>query len=52
MIHNKNYQICETYPEVFILPKDFTDEDLSESKNFRTKNRIPGMIMLNQFSVG
>ena len=33
--------MCETYPEFFIIPKHFTEEDLFESRNFRTKNRIP-----------
>ena len=42
LIHNKNYSICETYPEYFLLPRDFSDEQLGESRNFRTKNRIPG----------
>ena len=38
---NKNFNICPTYPEFFIEPKDITDEELRQSSTYRTKGRIP-----------
>jgi len=38
---NKNFQICSTYPEFLIEPKDISDEELKQSSSYRTKGRIP-----------
>ena len=38
---NKNFQICPTYPEFLIEPKDITDDELRQSSTYRTKGRIP-----------
>jgi hypothetical protein len=38
---NKNFELCQTYPEIFLVPKKISDDDLREASNFRTKGRIP-----------
>jgi len=38
---NKNFQICPTYPEFLIEPKDISDEELKQISTYRSKGRIP-----------
>ena len=38
---NKNFQMCTTYPEFLVEPKDITDEELKQTSSYRTKGRIP-----------
>ena len=38
---NKNFQICSTYPEFLIEPKDISDEELKQISTYRSKGRIP-----------
>ena len=45
---NNKYGICETYPEQFVMPRFFSDEEINESRCFRTKNRLPGTLSINQ----
>jgi myotubularin-related protein 1/2 len=40
---NKNFKLCETYPEFLIEPAQMTDEDLKQASQYRTKNRLPIM---------
>lgn len=41
ILDNSNYKFCETYPKKLIVPYDMDDNDLKNSAEFRTKNRIP-----------
>lgn len=52
LVYNKSYYICDTYPEIFIIPKAFGEEELLESRNFRTKNRVPVLTWFNRNSEG
>lgn len=38
---NENYELCDTYPAVFAVPKTASDEDLRHVAAFRTRNRLP-----------
>ena len=38
---NKNFEICETYPEFLIEPKEISDEDIKQIARYRSKGRIP-----------
>lgn len=38
---NKDFALCETYPPFLIVPKNFTDENLSKCASFRSLNRFP-----------
>ena len=38
---NKNFQICPTYPEFLVEPKDISDEELKQISAYRSKGRIP-----------
>ena len=38
---NDQYQICETYPRVFGVPKATSDEELAEVAKFRSRGRLP-----------
>ena len=40
---NKDFKLCETYPEFLIEPKKISDEDLKTASQYRTKNRLPIM---------
>ena len=41
ILNNSDFKFCETYPKKLIVPYDMSDEDLVQSAQFRTKNRIP-----------
>ena len=40
---NKDFKLCETYPEFLIEPKKISDEELKTASQYRTKNRLPIM---------
>ena len=40
---NKNFKLCETYPEFLIEPAKMSDEELKQASQYRTKNRLPIM---------
>jgi len=41
LLDNSDFKFCETYPRKLVVPNDMSDEELKESANFRTKNRVP-----------
>ena len=45
---NKNFELCQTYPELFLVPKKISDDDLREASTFRTKARIPVLCYYNK----
>ena len=38
---NNNYNICSTYPNIFVIPFSFNESKLSELAFYRKKERIP-----------
>jgi len=40
---NKDFLLCSSYPEQFIVPKHVTDQDLREMASFRSKNRVAAL---------
>lgn len=38
---NSNYELCDTYPAVFVVPTSVADDDLARVAAFRAKGRIP-----------
>ena len=40
---NKDFSLCQTYPEFLIEPKSISDEELKQASQYRTKNRLPIM---------
>ena len=40
---NKDFKLCETYPEFLIEPRNMSDEELKTASQYRTKNRLPIM---------
>ncbi|KAL4631405.1 myotubularin-like isoform X1 [Arapaima gigas] len=38
---NQNYELCDTYPTILVVPKKATDEDLRKVSMFRSRGRIP-----------
>uniref|UniRef100_A0A452I052 phosphatidylinositol-3,5-bisphosphate 3-phosphatase n=1 Tax=Gopherus agassizii TaxID=38772 RepID=A0A452I052_9SAUR len=38
---NSTYELCDTYPTVFVVPTSVKDDDLSKVAAFRAKGRIP-----------
>ena len=38
---NRNYQLCNTYPSILILPAKFDDSSLAKIASCRIKNRFP-----------
>ena len=38
---NINFELCSTYPQFMVEPKEVTDEELKEASNYRSKNRLP-----------
>jgi hypothetical protein len=45
---NKNFDLCMSYPEILIVPKNITDDELREAASFRTKSRIPVLCYYNK----
>ncbi|CAF0769870.1 unnamed protein product [Adineta ricciae] len=38
---NKNYALCDTYPDILVLPSSFDISRLQRVADFRSRNRIP-----------
>jgi hypothetical protein len=38
---NRNFDVCQTYPEHLVMPRNFNREKVVEAASFRTKNRFP-----------
>ncbi|OWF52926.1 myotubularin-related protein 2-like [Mizuhopecten yessoensis] len=38
---NENYEACDTYPSLFVVPAATTDDDIKAVASFRTKGRLP-----------
>ncbi|KAB0398165.1 hypothetical protein E2I00_012357, partial [Balaenoptera physalus] len=38
---NSNYELCDTYPAIIVVPTSVKDDDLSKVAAFRAKGRIP-----------
>uniref|UniRef100_A0A674KJK8 phosphatidylinositol-3,5-bisphosphate 3-phosphatase n=1 Tax=Terrapene triunguis TaxID=2587831 RepID=A0A674KJK8_9SAUR len=38
---NSTYELCDTYPTIFVVPTSVKDDDLSKVAAFRAKGRIP-----------
>uniref|UniRef100_A0A2K5MQA0 phosphatidylinositol-3,5-bisphosphate 3-phosphatase n=1 Tax=Cercocebus atys TaxID=9531 RepID=A0A2K5MQA0_CERAT len=41
---NSNYEFCDTYPAIIVVPTSVKDDDLSKVAAFRAKGRVPVMI--------
>jgi len=39
--NNSNFEICDTYPPLLILPKQIPDKVIIESSKFRANNKLP-----------
>ena len=39
--NNLNYKVCETYPSVLVLPKQFDNDEIFKIAGSRMKNRFP-----------
>lgn len=38
---NENYEVCDSYPAVWAIPAQATDEDIRAVASFRSRGRIP-----------
>lgn len=38
---NENYEICDSYPAVWAVPAQVTDEEIKIVSGFRSRGRIP-----------
>ena len=38
---NEKYELCETYPNILMLPKQFANKELFQIAKYRMKNRFP-----------
>ena len=45
---NKGFDVCPTYPEMLIVPKDLSDETIRESARFRDGGRFPIVCYLHE----
>ncbi|RWS24072.1 myotubularin-related protein 2-like protein, partial [Leptotrombidium deliense] len=44
---NENYEVCDTYPQVLVVPSAATDDELKSTANFRSRGRIPVLSWLH-----
>ena len=44
---NKNYSLCQSYPEILVVPNSFPVDKIADSSNFRTRNRLPVVCYYN-----
>lgn len=44
---NENYELCDTYPTILVVPSAASDEDLKQVAQFRSKGRIPVLSWLH-----
>ncbi|KAL0491687.1 myotubularin [Acrasis kona] len=40
---NEDYKFCDTYPNMLVVPKSFSDDDLRIVAGFRSRARIPAL---------
>lgn len=40
---NQDYQLCDTYPALLVVPKVSTDDELALVATFRSRGRLPGI---------
>lgn len=38
---NENYQVCDSYPAIWAVPKTVSDDLSKQVANFRSRNRLP-----------
>lgn len=38
---NSNYELCDTYPAIIVVPTNVKDDDLAKVAAFRAKGRVP-----------
>ena len=38
---NKDYKLCDTYPNIIVIPKEFDNEELTKVAGSRMRNRFP-----------
>lgn len=38
---NSNYEVCDTYPALLVIPTSIKDDELKRVAAFRAKHRIP-----------
>lgn len=38
---NEQYEICDSYPAVWAVPAQATDEDIKTVANYRSRGRVP-----------
>ncbi|XP_078401928.1 phosphatidylinositol-3,5-bisphosphate 3-phosphatase MTMR2 isoform X2 [Cetorhinus maximus] len=38
---NDNYELCDTYPAILVVPENVPDDELKKVATFRSRNRIP-----------
>lgn len=38
---NNNYQLCDTYPNILVIPKEFDNQEIIKIAGSRMKNRFP-----------
>lgn len=41
IVEQKEYEICDSYPQILVVPSAITDEEIQTIANFRSKGRIP-----------
>ena len=41
---NKKFELCPTYPEVFIIPNCITDDQIKKIASFRSSKRFPTVV--------
>ena len=46
-IDNKNGDICDTYPELLVVPKDMSLTAIKNCASFRSRNRFPVLVWCN-----
>uniref|UniRef100_A0A8C5Q063 Myotubularin n=1 Tax=Leptobrachium leishanense TaxID=445787 RepID=A0A8C5Q063_9ANUR len=44
---NKNYELCDTYPQFLVVPYNTNEDDLRKVATFRSRNRIPVLSWLH-----
>ena len=42
---NRNYDVCDTYPADLIVPVGISDSQLRLVSEFRSRGRLPGILM-------
>lgn len=48
---NETYQICDSYPAIWAVPKNVTDDKLKLVANFRSRNRLPVLSWIHHKSL-